>query len=146
MKKFLIILQGFLIFCTLALLYTEVMANTSLNLALPSSSAGFGTDSIKAGDLDCKNSIGGSTNFELGLTGIISNADSFFGTNDPLNPQTKDFGMYARIIIPLDAPSERINCNTLYQLELQRRRLEVEKLRQEIELLKSMQNGDGFDN
>jgi len=145
-KKFLIILQGFLIFFTLVLLYTEVMANTSLNLALPSSGVGYGTDSIKAGDLNCSNSIGGSTNFELGLTGIISNADSFFGTNDPLNPQTKDFGMYARIIIPLDAPKERINCNTLYQLELQRRRLEVEKLRQEIELLKSMQNGDGFDN
>ena len=123
-----------------------VMANTSLNLALPSSGVGFGTDSIKAGDLNCSNSIGGSTNFELGLTGIISNAESFFGTNDPLNPQTKDLGVYARIIIPLDAPSERINCNTLYQLELQRRRLEVEKLRQEIELLKSMQNGDGFDN
>ena len=100
----------------------------------------------KQGDLDCKNSIGGSTNFELGLTGIINNATSFFNEDDPLNPQSKDLGIYARIIIPLDAPAERINCNTLYQLELQRRRLEVEKLRQEIELLKSMQNGDGFDN
>jgi hypothetical protein len=138
--------MGTLRFLFLALLCTQAMANTSLNLALPSSGVGYGTDSIKAGDLNCSNSIGGSTNFELGLTGIISNADSLFGTNDPLNPQTKDFGIYARIIIPLDAVSERINCNTLYQLELQRRRLEVEKLRQEIELLKSMQNGDGFDN
>ena len=138
--------MGTLRFFFLVLLCTQVMANTSLNLALPSASAGYGTDSIRAGDLDCKNSIGGSTNFELGLTGIITNAESFFGTDDPLNPQTKDLGVYARIIIPLDAPSERINCNTLYQLELQRRRLEVEKLRQEIELLKSMQNGDGFDN
>jgi len=138
--------MGTLRFLFIALLCTQAMANTSLNLALPSSGVGYGTDSIKAGDLNCSNSIGGSTNFELGLTGIISNADSFFGTNDPLNPQTKDFGIYARIIIPLDAPKERINCNTLYQLELQRRRLEVEKLRQEIELLKSMQNGDGFDN
>ena len=58
------------------------------------------------------------------------------------NPQTKDLGLYARIIIPLDAPKERINCNTLYQLELQRRRLEIEKLRAEIEMLKSLQ----FDN
>ena len=138
--------MGTLRFLFLALLCSQAMANNSLNLALPSASVGYGTDSIKAGDLDCKNSIGGSTNFELGLTGIVTNAESFFGTNDPLNPQTKDFGIYARIIIPLDAPKERINCNTLYQLELQRRRLEVEKLRQEIELLKSMQNGDGFDN
>ena len=58
-------------------------------------------------------------------------------------PEEKRLG---RIVIPLDAPRERINCNTLYQLELQRRRLEVEKLRQEIELLKSIQQGDGFDN
>ena len=119
-----------------------VMANNSINLAIPSANAGYGTDSIKAGDLDCKNSIGGGTNFEFGFTGIINNAITIFGEEDSLNPQTKDIGVYARIIIPLDGPSERINCNTLYQLELQRRRLEVEKLRQEIEMLKSLQ----FDN
>jgi hypothetical protein len=119
----------------------------SLNLALPSVGSSYGTDSIKAGDLDCKNSIGGSTNFEIGLTGIVNNAVTpLIGTEDPNNPQTKQLGVYARITIPLDAPKERINCNTLYQLELQRRRLEVEKLRQEIELLKAMQQGDGFDN
>ena len=130
------------------MLSTQAIANsTSLNLQLPSGGSSFGTDSIKAGDLDCSNSIGGSTNFEIGVTGIISNADSLFGTEvDPLNPQTKDLGVYARIVIPLDAPRERVNCNTLYQLELQRRRLEVEKLRQEIELSKSLQDGDGFDN
>jgi len=126
----------------LLVLSNTVMANSSLNLALPSANAGYGTDSIKAGDLDCKNSIGGGTNFEFGFTGIINNAITIFGEEDLLNPQTKDIGVYARIIIPLDGPSERINCNTLYQLELQRRRLEVEKLRQEIEMLKSLQ----FDN
>jgi len=132
----------------LAFLCTQSMASsTSLNLALPSASSGYGTDSIKAGDLDCSNSIGGSTNFELGMTGIINNAIApLFGKEDENNPETKDFGIYARIIIPLDAPKERINCNTLYQLELQRRRLEIEKLRTEIELLKSLSNGDGFDN
>ena len=131
----------------LAFLCTQSIANsTSLNLALPSAGMGYGTDSIKANGLDCSNSIGGSTNFELGMTGIINNAIAPFGKKDKLNPETKDFGIYARIIIPLDAPKERINCNTLYQLELQRRRLEVEKLRAEIELLKSMQIGDGFDN
>ena len=129
-------------FLFIALTCSVMADNTSLNLALPSASLGYGTDSIKAGDLDCKNSIGGGTNFEFGFTGIINNAITIFGEEDLLNPQTKDIGVYARIIIPLDGPSERINCNTLYQLELQRRRLEVEKLRQEIEMLKSLQ----FDN
>ena len=126
-----------LLFCTQA-----IADSSSLSLSLPSASVGYGTDSIKAGDLDCKNSIGGSTNFEFGFTGVINNAVTIFGDEDLLNPQSKDIGIYARIIIPLDGPSERINCNTLYQLELQRRRLEVEKLRQEIEMLKSLQ----FDN
>jgi len=121
--------------------------SSSMSFALPSASINSGTDSIRAGDLDCKNSIGGSTNFELGLTGIISNAITpLIGKIDELNPQTKDIGVYARIIIPLDGPNERINCNTLYQLELQRRRLEVQKLKQEIEYLKQMQNNNEFDN
>ena len=126
----------------LLVLSSTAMANSSLNLALPSANAGYGTDRIKAGDLDCTNRIGGGTNLEVGFTGIINNAITIFGEEDLLNPQTKDIGVYARIIIPLDGPNERINCNTLYQLELQRRRLEVEKLRQEFEMLKSLQ----FDN
>ena len=47
----------------LVLSCTQVMANNnSVSLSLPSASSSYGTDSIKAGDLDCKNSIGGSTN------------------------------------------------------------------------------------
>jgi len=136
-------------FLLLAFSCSQVLANSSnsLNLQLPSGGSSHGTDRIKAGDLDCTNSIGGATNFEFGLTGIVNNAVApLIGKKDPDNPQTKDLGIYARIIIPLDAPRERINCNTLYQLELQRRRLEVEKLRQEIELLKALQVNTEFDN
>ena len=118
---------------------TAIADSSSMSLSLPSSGMSYGTDSIKAGDLDCKNSIGGSTNFELGLTGVINNVTSIFSDGDINNPQSKDVGVYARLVIPLDAPTERINCNTLYQLELQHRRLEIEKLRTEIEMLKQMQ-------
>lgn len=131
------------------MLSTQAVANssTSLNLQLPSSGANFGTDSIKAGDLDCSNSVGGSLLFDMGLTGIVNNAVApIIGKPDPLNPETKQLGIYARIVIPLDAPRQRIECSKLFNLELQARRLEVEKLREEIELLKSMQEGGGFDN
>ena len=113
--------------------------SSSLNLQLPSMGSNYGSDSIRSGDLDCRNSIGGATNFELGATGIVNNAVSPFSSEDPMNPQTKDIGLYARIIIPLDAPKERINCNTLYQLELKRRRLEVQKLQQELDNLRRLQ-------
>ena len=123
----------------LVLVGTAMADSTSMSLSLPSSGMSYGTDSIKAGELDCKNSIGGSTNFELGLTGVINNVTGIFSTANIKEPQSKDIGVYARLVIPLDAPTERINCNTLYQLELQHRRLEIEKLRQEIQMLKSMQ-------
>lgn len=133
----------------LALWITPVLADSaSVNLSLPSASSSSGSDSVKAGDLDCKNSISGATLFEVGMTGIVNNAIApIIGKEDPNNPQTKDLALYARITIPLDAPRERINCNTLYQLMLQKERLEVQKLRSEIELLKQMQNNStSFEN
>ena len=132
----------------LLLLATQTIADSnSMSFSLPSISSVSGSDSIRAGDLDCKNAIGGSTNFEIGMTGVINNAVvPIIGKKDNLNPETKDIGLYARIIIPLDGPKERINCNTLYQLELQRRRLEVERLKQEIEYLKMIQNEGAFNN
>ena len=128
-----------LMFCGMAM-----ADNSSLNLQLPNAGSSYGTDKIRAGDMECSASIGGATNFEIGATGIVNNAVSPFSSQDPNNPTTKDIGLYARIVIPLDAPRERVNCNTLYQLELERRRLEVMKLQQELENLKRLQGG--FDN
>ena len=131
----------------LLLLSSQVIADSSsMSFSIPSMSSVSGSDSIRAGDLDCKNAIGGSTNFEIGMTGVINNAVVPIIGKEGNNPQTKDIGLYARLIIPLDAPNERINCNTLYQLELQRRRLEVERLKQEIEYLKLMQENGDFNN
>ena len=114
------------------------LGNSALSLQLPSAGSAYGQDSFRAGDLDCKNAIGGATNFEFGMTGIIDNATSPFSSGDPDNPTTKDIGLYARIIIPLDAPKERINCNTLYKLELHKKRLEVLRLEEEIKNLKKL--------
>ena len=131
----------------LLLLSSQVIADSnSMSFSIPSMSSVSGSDSIRAGDLDCKNAIGGSTNFEIGMTGVINNAVVPIIGKEGDDPQTKDIGLYARLIIPLDAPNERINCNTLYQLELQRRRLEVERLKQEIEYLRQLQNDGAFNN
>lgn len=120
----------------------------SIGLQLPNMGSSYGQDSIRAGDIDCKNSIGGSTNLEFGVTGIIDNYESPFGGRDHYGNQEKDIGVYARIIIPLDGPKERINCNSLYELELRKKRLEVLKLQQELEQLKRLNaSGDNdFEN
>ena len=140
MKKYALIA----IMCLPSLAFAQ---NSGIGLTLPGSSAAYGQDSIRAGDLDCKNSIGGATNLEFGLTGIIDNYSSPFGGSSS-DPTSKDVGFFARITIPLDKPKERINCNSLYQLELRKKRLEVLKLQQELEQLRKLnaQIGTGFEN
>jgi hypothetical protein len=108
--------------------------STSLALQLPSSSLSYQSDSFRAGDLDCSMAIGGSTNLEMGVLGGVNNLD---GTG--LMPQTKDIGLFARIVIPLNAPKSRIDCNQFYLLELQQRRLEIQQLQAEIEAMKALQ-------
>ena len=121
--------------------------NNSLNLQLPSGPTSYQSDKFRAGDLDCSNAIGGGTNLEFGVTGIINNAEDPFSGYDPVSQQRKDIGVYARIVIPLDGPEERINCNTLYRLELEKKQLEVLKLRREVENLRRMaQSDEGFEN
>jgi len=129
---------------------TSAMAestSSSIGLQLPGSSSSYGQDSIRAGDLDCKNAIGGSTNLEFGITGIIDNYDSPFG-GGATGPTSRDVGVFARIVIPLDGPKERINCNSLYELELRKKRIEVLKLQEELEALRKLNAGGngGFEN
>lgn len=130
MKKYII---PFLLFPGIVL-----AESSSLNLQLPNSGSTYGQDSFRAGDMDCKNSIGGSTNLEFGITGIIDNAQGPFDRSSDIN-STKDIGVFARITIPLDGPKERVNCNTLYQLELKKKRLEILRLERELEQLKKLQ-------
>ena len=140
MKKVLLLIAIQLTFVNSA--YAE---SSSLNLALPSTPGSYGQDSIRAGDLDCKNAIGGATQLEFGVTGIIDNAESPFSGN---GSSSKDIGVFARIVIPLDKPKERINCNSLYELELRKKRIEVLKLQEELEALRRLnaQQGGGFEN
>ena len=119
---------------------------SSLNLAIPSAPQNYQSDRIRAGDIECDMAIGSSTNIEFGVVGIINDNTPYDSlTNSVLVNQNnsrefiKDVGVYARIVIPIGAPKQRLNCDILYQLELEKKRLEVFKLRQEIEKLKNLQ-------
>ena len=131
------------------MLFSPAAWADNIGLQLPNMGQSYGQDSIRSGDIDCKNSIGGSTNLEFGVTGIIDNYNSPFKGGSDLDT-SRDVGVYARIIIPLDGPKERINCNDLYELELRKKRLEVLKLQQELEQLRrlneSSEQADAFEN
>lgn len=118
----------------------------SVNLSMPQSPQSFQQDRIRAGDIECSAAIGSSTNVEFGVVGILNQEDPNYGlaTQDPnylydTSQFMRDVGVYARINIPIGAPKQRLNCNALYQLELQKKRLEVMKLEAEVNNLRRLQ-------
>ena len=129
-----------LVLLTLALSHMA-WGQGSLNLNIPQSSQTHATDKIRAGNVDCQNAIGSSTNLEFGVVGIIEQDDNSYSPqiNTFEDQEYRDVGVYARINIPIGGPRERINCNTLYQLELTKKRLEVEKLQREVQQLRKLQ-------
>ena len=109
----------------------SIADNASLSLTLPSPPMNYQSDRFRSGNLDCSNAVGGGINLEYGVTGVLSS----FDTAD----RGKDLGVYARIVIPLDRPRSRINCDDLYRIELTQRRLEIQMLREELNAMKDLQ-------
>ena len=117
--------------CSYSRTYADSTSN-SLSLSIPNSTTSFQADKFRAGELDCSNAIGSATNIEFGVTGIIQG-----GTTG--HQQVGDIGVYSKITIPLGKRAKnRIDCNRLYELELQKKQLEVMKLQQEINQLRSL--------
>ena len=136
------------IFIILFLLIPKIASadSNSLNLAIPQSQQSYQSDRIRANQVECSMAIGSATNVEFGVVGIITQNDPFnnFGSDMIIDPNydsnklVKDVGVYAKITIPIGAPKERLNCNTLYLLELEKKQLEVQKLKAEIQSLKEL--------
>ena len=118
--------------------------SNNLALTLPNPPMNYQSDRFRAGNLDCSNAVGGGVNLEFGVTGVVNNVGGTFSASS-LGHQSKDVGVYARVVIPLDKPKSRINCDDLYQVELAQRRLEIQQLRNELEALKNLQQSGGMD-
>lgn len=120
-----------LVFVLCVVSSSAMAENSALSLSLPNPPMNYQSDSFSTGSMRCSNAVGGGINLEYGVTGVLSGLDT--------NSKGRDIGVYARIVIPLDKPKARINCDDLYQIELAQRRLEIQKLRDEIEALKNLQ-------
>ena len=112
----------------------------SLNLQLPSAPGSYQSDKFKSGQMDCSNAIGSATTLEFGVTGLIDGG-RYDSMNNWINEKdVGSIGVYSRIVIPLGSkPKKRIDCNRLYELELQKKSLELEQLRKEIQSPKELQ-------
>src|SRR6056300_1399479 len=109
---------------------------SSLNLQLPGTGGNYQSDKFRAGELDCSKAIGSATNLEFGVTGIIYK-EYYDPQRDYTVGQQTDVGVFARITIPLGKRTKsRIDCNRLYELELRKKQLEVQKLEKELQQLR----------
>ena len=124
-----------LVICMIA---TSAYAD-SLNLQLPSAPGSYQSDTFKSGQMNCSNAIGSATTLEFGVTGLIDGG-RYDSMNNWINEKdVGSIGVYSRIVIPLGSkPKKRIDCNRLYELELQKKSLELEQLRKEIQSLKEL--------
>lgn len=142
------------VFVVLLLLFANQavaqQGSSSLNLAIPQSNASYQSDRIRTGNTECQMAIGSGTRVEFGVVGILNQNDPYNNSsliNNPnFTPETyrnndfvRDVGVYARITIPIGAPKERLDCAQLYKIELEKQRLELFKLKQEIQQLKQLQ-------
>jgi len=126
--------------CLTMLATTAWAESSSLNLSLPGAPGSYQSDKFRAGELDCSNAIGSATNLEFGVTGIIDKGRYDTMNNYFNDTQTGDIGVYARITIPLgDRARNRIDCNRLFELELRKKILEVQRLEQELKQLKALE-------
>ena len=145
MIRLLVLLTFFIVGCWTGAAWGQ---SNGINLAIPQTPQSFQQDRVRAGDVECSAAIGSSTNVEFGVVGILNQEDPIYNlaSQDPymMNRYNsdnflRDIGVYGKIIIPIGAQKQRLNCNALYQLELQKKRLEVIKLQQEIVNLRNLQ-------
>lgn len=104
-------------------------------MSFPSSKSSNGYDRISGTTgLVCESSIGADTYFELGTYANNDNATptKYYGASSntaKFGNENDAFGIYARVTIPLTGPKKRVNCNKLYDLEIEKLKLEIERLK-----------------
>lgn len=130
----------YLISILILLMSHNGFAQGALSLALPGAPSNYQSDRFRAGELDCSMAIGSGTNIEFGVMGVIGNNNNPYQSSITTSPypNTKDVGVYGRITIPIGAPKGRVDCNILYQLELNKKRLELQKLETELNNLRAL--------
>ena len=115
---------------------SSIGQNSSLNLSIPSAPGSYQSDRFRSGELDCSMAIGSGVNVEFGVVGVINSNSQTVTTST--TGQMKDVGVYGRMVIPIGMPKGRVDCSILYNMELEKKRMEIQKLEIELNNLKNM--------
>jgi len=97
-----------------------IINQNQTGIALPGVALPNGYDEVRAADgTVCRSAVGGSGAYvDSGLIGGGLNGNN-----------SNTLSAYGRVVIPLGSRPDRLNCDHLYQLELERLRFEVQMLK-----------------
>lgn len=103
---------------------------------LPTTAPSYGQDEFRAADgTTCRSTMDGTRRIEVGTFASGSRIDSANPYGLPgyvTSPNNGNAGVYGRFAMSLDAAPKRMNCNRLYELEIEKRELEVEMMKRSL--------------
>lgn len=110
------IAAGALAVALLGFLTPSLAEDTTQNagFSLPGVTLPSGTDEVRAADgTSCRSAVGGNGAYlDVGVIGKQSSSN--------------DNAYYGRVVVPLGRAPKRLNCSSLYELEIERLKLELE--------------------
>lgn len=107
----------------------------SAGFYLPTGVTSYGQDEFRAADgTTCRSTMDGTKRIEVGAygSGNRSNDNSYSLPGYYGQGNGNNAGVYGRFTMSLDAAPDRMNCNILYKLELERRSLELEMMKRSL--------------
>lgn len=95
-------------------------SNTQYGVSLPNASLPSGSDEVRAADgTSCRSAVGGDGAYiDTGIIGAPSQGST-----------AASGAIYSRLVIPLGAKPRRLDCASLYELEIQRLKMELDLAR-----------------
>jgi hypothetical protein len=123
-----------------AILPSSALAQ-STGFYLPNASPSYGQDEFRASDgTSCRTTMDGTKRMEVGTfaTGGNQTANGTnYGLPGYLTPPTQgNLGVYGRFSWSLDAMPQRMDCTKLYELEIEKKKIELELLKQQVRVAK----------
>lgn len=115
-----------------------VMAFSVQALSIPSLSSSSAYDEFRTSSgMTCRQSVSGSAQLQVGgVASMDDSEDDYTGGSWNNRRYARDEkGVFVQLIVPIGVP-DRIDCTTLYNLEIEKQQLELQQLKSQIELLK----------
>lgn len=93
-----------------------------------------GYDRVRTSDgITCESSISPDSYVEVGFYGQKDEKDNWYNrkTHNYSNDGNDEIGVYTRLVVPLGGPKKRINCNRIYEIQVEKLKYELESLKRE---------------